>query len=335
MILDIHAHVCAAPELYAWKDQIFSARGALGARERKWDVEWVRNHPVTRNNIAILDKVGTDMQLISPRPYSQSHAEQPGKLAHYWNIGVNNYIAKVVEAHPLRFRGVAGLPQPVGRPVEESLPELERCVRELGFVGTLLDTDPGEGDNSTPTLDNEYWYPLYAKLVELDVPALIHSTGCKGRESYSHHFISEESLAVVSLCNSRVFVDFPQLKIIVAHGGGSVPYQVGRWRAERGLPGWSSPQGVVESFDDSLGRLSFDTCLHERRSLELLLGLVGSRRILFGTENPGAGSAVDPRTGRTYDDIKPTIEEIPGLTAEDRHNIFEGNARRLYTRLNT
>jgi len=336
MIIDIHAHVCAAPELYAWKDQIFSAAGALGPRYRNWDVEWIREHPVTTNNIAIMDRVGTDIQFISPRPFSQAHSEKPDKLPHYWNIGVNSYIAKVVEAYPTRFRGVAGLPQPVGRPIEESLPELERCITELGFVGTLLDTDPGEGDNSTPTLDHEYWYPLYEKLVELDVPALIHSAGCKhGRETYSQHFITEESLAILSLCNSRVFLDFPDLKIIVAHGGGSVPYQIGRWRAERGLPNWASPHGITETFDESLAHLYFDSVLHERNSLELLLKLVGSEKILFGTENPGAGSALNPATGRSYDDIKPTIEEIPGITEQDCLNIFERNARRLYSRFTT
>jgi len=336
MIIDIHAHVCAAPELYAWKDQIFAASGALGARERKWDVDWVREHPMTTNNIAIMDKVGTDIQFISPRPYTQAHSEKPSKLAHYWNTGVNNYIAKVVEAHPTRFRGVVGLPQPVGRPIEESLPELERCITELRFVGTLLDTDPGEGDNSTPRLDDEYWYPLWAKLIELDVPALIHSAGCKhGRETYSEHFISEESMAILSLANSRVFHDFPGLKIIVAHGGGSVPYQIGRWRAERGLPGVRPAHGIEETFDESMRHLFFDSVLHEGKSLALLLDLVGPDRILFGTENPGAGSAINPVNGRSFDDIKPTIEEIPGITEDACRKIFEGNARRLFTRLRT
>src|SRR5437773_853975 len=83
-------------------------------------------------------------------------------------------------------------PQVGGEPVSVAFPELERCVKELGFVGTLIDTDPGEGDNSTPTLDDEYWYPLWEKMVELDIPGLIHSTGCKhGRETYTQHFITE------------------------------------------------------------------------------------------------------------------------------------------------
>ncbi len=334
MIIDVHAHVLAAPQLYAWQASLLGARGAHGFVRPNLPAELVRDHPETKKNLAIMDRFGTDLQLISPRPFMAMHGEKPVRMVQHWTMGVNDYIAELVGAYPTRFAGVCGLPQVGGEPVTVALAELERCITELGFVGTLLDTDPGEGDNSTPTLDNEYWYPLYEKLCALDVPALIHSTGCKwGRETYSMHFISEESLAVLSLANSRVFLDFPTLKIIIAHGGGSIPYQVGRWRAERLHPQMNKDVPLKESFDDSLRRLYFDTVVHNRNSLEMLIKLVGSDRVMFGTENPGSGSAIDPGTGRQFDDIKPLIEEIPGLTAADHHAIFEGNARRVFGRL--
>jgi 4-oxalmesaconate hydratase len=136
-------------------------------------------------------------------------------------------------------------------------------------------------------------------------------------------------MAVLSLINSRVFGDFPTLKIIVAHGGGSIPYQIGRWRADWIL----FHGGTAQDFDTRLKKLYFDTCLHAKKSLELLIGLVGSQNVLFGTENPGSGSAMNPDTGRTFDDIRPVIEGIDFVTEEDRRNIFEENARRLFTRL--
>ena len=167
--------------------------------------------------------------------------------------------------------------------------------------------------------------------MELDVPGLIHSTGCKhGRETYSQHFISEESLAVLSLIHSRVLDDFPGLKIIVAHGGGSIPYQVGRWRADYVL---LHEAGTVEQFNERLMRLYYDTCLHAKKSIEMLVSIVSSRNVLFGTENPGSGSATNPETGKTYDDIRPLIDGIEFLSVADRSNIFEQNARRLFTRL--
>jgi 4-oxalmesaconate hydratase len=277
-----------------------------------------------------MDSVGTDVQFLSPRPFQLMHAEKPIRMVASWAIANHNYIAQQVKAYPDRFQGVCGIPQAVGEPIAFGLPELERCVKELGFIGTLIDTDPGEGDNSTPTLGDEYWYPLWEKMVELEIPGLIHSTGCKhGRETYSQHFITEESLAVVSLCNSRVFQDFPKLKIIVAHGGGSVPYQIGRWQADYVL----KAGGTVQEFTERLSKLYFDTCLHARKSIELLVGLVGSRNVMFGTENPGSGSAANPATGKAFDDIKPLIDAIDWLTEEDRANIFEENARRLFPRL--
>ena len=330
MILDIHAHVCAAPELYQWKSVLMSARGAHGFAPKKFADEWVRDHPDTKRNLRILDAVGTDVQFLSPRPFQLMHAEKPTKLVEAWAIANHDYIAQQVAAFPNRFQGVCAMPQPVGERISFGFPELERCINQLGFVGILIDTDPGEGDNSTPTLADEYWYPLWEKMVSLDIPGLIHSTGCKnGRESYSQHFISEESLAVLGLINSQVLEDFPRLKIIVSHGGGSIPYQVGRWQADHVMKGG----GTVEQFNRRLRQLYFDTCLHAKKSLEMLIGLVDSTKVLFGTENPGSGSAANPETGKSFDDIKPLIDSIEYLSDQDRRNIFEENARRLFTRL--
>src|SRR2546430_17196588 len=154
----------------------------------------------------------------------------------WWVEANNDLIARQCRAYPDVFRGVAGLPQTPGGDLRPCVEELERCVAEHGFIGCLLNPDPTEGTGLQPTLDDEYWYPLYEKMVELDVPALVHSTACKSpRETYSAHFITEESVAVLNLCKveSRVFDDFPGLRLIISHGGGSVPYQIGRWRAPR------------------------------------------------------------------------------------------------------
>ncbi len=334
MIIDVHGHLCASPKLYAWYTLLLASRAQYNTPAPPFSDDELRGLVETKRNLDAIDGAGTDVQLISPRPFTMFHSERPGRIAHRWIEGNNDYIAQLCRVLPDRFAGIAGLPQPAGEPIATSLPELERAITELGFVGCLLDPDPGEGDNTTPTLDSEYWYPLYEKLCELDVPAHIHSTGNQhGRGSYSTHFIDEESLAILSLVNSRVFLDFPALKIIVSHGGGSVPYQVGRWRAERVHPVIAKSIPLAESFDQSLRRLYYDTVIHAKDSLALLIKLVGSDRVVFGTENPGSGSALNPETGRAYDDIKALVESIETLTADDRANIYERNARRLFPRL--
>jgi len=85
-----------------------------------------------------------------------------------------------------------------------------------------------------------------------------------------------------------------------------------------------------ETFDETLKRFWFDTCLHNKKSLDLLFDVVGPDRCVFGTERPGSGSGKDPVTGKPYDDIKPTIESIEWLTDDMKKGIFEKNAQRLF-----
>jgi 4-oxalmesaconate hydratase len=232
-----------------------------------------------------------------------------------------------VQLFPKRFRAVAGLPQYRDESPINCLKELEFRVKEQGFIGCLLNPDPTEGDGAPPPgLGDEFWYPLYEKLCELDVPALVHSAGsCSPRESYTLKFINEESIAIVSLMNSKVFEKFPNLKLVVPHGGGAIPYHMGRFRA------WTVRSGG-EFFDDKLRRLHFDTTTYDKDALELLFKVVGPDRVLFATENPGTGSITDPKTGRAYDDLKPVIEQIAFLSEQDRRNVFECNCVRLYSR---
>lgn len=330
MIIDAHAHLVAPDSLYAYKATLLADGGYHDLPSGVTDEDLAA---CAARNVALMDEVGTDVQLISPRPFHQMHSVSPSAIVHAWIAANNDAIARTVSLYPDRFGGVAGLPVVPDAPVSDCFEELDRAIGDLGFVGVCLNPDPHEGRGSTPTLDDEYWYPLFERLVELKVPAQIHSAGClNGRETYSEHFITEESIAVLSLARSRVFEDFPELNLLVSHGGGSVPYQVGRWEAERRVPALGGGPDA-EPFAESLRRLWFDTVLHHPGSLALLMEVVGADRCLFGTERPGSGSAIDPASGRPYDDLKPTIEGLPLLDEHGRRAIFEDNARRVFPRL--
>ncbi len=331
MIIDAHGHVSAPPELYAYRSVLLASRGYHGRGSPGISDE--RLHRGVERHLELLKSVGTDIQFLSPRPFQLMHSEQPESIVRWWVEANNDIIARQCRAYPEVFRGVCGLPQSPGGSIQPCVEELERCVSEHGFIGCLINPDPTEGTGLMPTLDDEHWYPLYEKMVELDVPALIHSTACKHfRESYSAHFISEESIAVLNLCKgeSRVFTDFPNLRLIISHGGGSVPYQIGRWRAHRFREQESNPS--LESFDESMRRLYYDTVLYNVESLDFLFRIVGIDRCLFGTENPGSGSSRDPRTGAWLDDLKPVIESIAWLSETDRSRIFEDNTRAVFPR---
>ena len=144
MIIDIHAHVCAAPELYQWKANQMSARGAHGSAPKKFTDEWVRDHPDTKRNLRVMDTVGTDVQFLSPRPFQLMHAEKPVKIMESWAIANHDYIAQQVKAFPNRFQGVCAIPQAPGAPITLGFPEIDRCVKDLGFIG-LLDRHRSRG----------------------------------------------------------------------------------------------------------------------------------------------------------------------------------------------
>jgi OH-DDVA meta-cleavage compound hydrolase len=328
MIIDCHGHVSPPTELWAFKAHILSHRGEHGRRMGEVTDEEILHYAnkvemAPCGHIDMLDRVGTDVQLLSPRPFQMMHSAKPGRLVHWFTEETNNIIARSAQLMPDRFVPVAGLPQVAGDPIEGVFSELERCVK-LGFKGCLLNPDPYENSGTeAPALGERYWYPLYEKLCELDIPAHIHATGSQSeRTPYTLHFINEESIAVFGLVNSNVLKDFPNLKIIVSHGGGAIPYQIGRFQSGSARRG--------EDFLEGMRKLYFDTVLYSEEALRLLIKTVGPDRCLFGAECPGVGSTIDPKTGRTRDDVKPMIENLDWLSAEDKHAIFEGNARKVF-----
>lgn len=324
MIIDSHAHAVIPPDSYKYMGELVASRGNPAAAPKVSD-EAVR--VAGQSIIDIMDGMGSDIQFLSPRPYMQMHSVKPAVVTALWTTHMNDIIYRTVQMFPKRFRAVAGLPQFRDSSPANCLAELDFRVKEQGFIGCLLNPDPTEGDGAPPPgMGDEFWYPLYEKLCELDIPALIHSAGsCQARESYTLKFINEESIGIISLMNSKVFEHFPNLKLIFPHGGGAIPYHMGRFRA------WSVRAGG-EYFDDKLKRLNFDTTTYDKDALELLFKVVGPDRVLFATEKPGTGSAKDPKTGRDFDDLKPVIESFSFLTEEDRRNVFECNCTRLYSR---
>jgi 4-oxalmesaconate hydratase len=329
MVIDAHAHVTAPDSLYVYKAGLLAhrgghGRGSVGATDQ--DLIDALNKPVFggSSHLQQLKEAGTDVQIISPRPYQMMHSENP-KLVAWYIEETNNIIAQEVKLFPKVFRGVCGLPQSPSVPIKNCLPYLERCVKEQGFVGCLLNPDPGECSGvETPALGERYWYPLYEKLVELDIPGHIHSAGCRSeRLTYSLHFINEENIAVVSLLDSNVFSDFPGLKILVSHGGGAIPYQFARFEAgalRRGGP----------RFSDKMRHLYYDTVLYSAEALALLFKTVGPDRCLFGTERPGVGTVKDPKTGKWLDETRHIIEGFEWLSAAEKKMIFEDNAKKVF-----
>ena len=335
MIIDCHAHTSAPPQLAVYKAGLVSHRGSHGRGKVSYTDEqliasWHRKEMAPCGHIEHMANNGIDLQLVSPRPFQTMHSEKPGYLVEWYIHEVNNIIADSIRLFPSKFFGIGGLPQQGGEPVNVVFAEMERCVKKLGFKGFLLNPDPYENDgNKAPPMGDRYWYPLYEKACELNVPLHIHTAGSRfpQREPYSLYVVNEETTAVYGFVNSTVFQDFPQLKIVISHGGGAMPYQIGRFNAGSAKGG---AQGSGKLFIDGMRNMYYDSVLYSKEALELLIKVVGADRILYGSECPGVGSSINHETGETYDKTVPLIEGIDWLSAEDKHKIFEGNARHVF-----
>ena len=140
------------------------------------------------------------------------------------------------------------------------------------------------------------------------------------------HYLNVDSTAFMQLLESRVFQDFPTLKLVISHGGGNVPYQAARYRALCLMNKW-------EPFETFIRRLYFDTTVYNQEAMELLLKVAGVDNVMFASEMLGGVTTVDPSTGRFFDDNKPCLDAVSWLSDDDRAKIFERNVRKAYPRL--
>ena len=220
------------------------------------------------------------------------------------------------------------LPQTAGVSPRNCIAELERCVQEYGFVGCNLNPDPSGGFWKDPPLGDRYWYPLYEKMVELDVPAMIHvSAACNPAfHTTGSHYLNGDTAAFMQCLTSDLFKNFPTLKFIIPHGGGAVPYHWGRFR------GIAQDMKLPPLTEHLLNNVFFDTCVYHLPGQELLTKVIPLDNILFASEMIGAVRGIDPETGHPYDDTKRYVEQLP-LAPGDKAKLYEGNALRVYSRL--
>jgi 4-oxalmesaconate hydratase len=136
-------------------------------------------------------------------------------------------------------------------------------------------------------------------------------------------------MAFMQLIVSDLFKDFPTLKLIIPHGGGAAPFHWGRFR---GLALNNNRPELVEIIKNNI---FFDTCVYHQPGINLLTEVVPVDNILFASEMVGAVKGIDPKTGFNFDDTKRYVDGAPKLSDADRRKIFEGNARRVFSRLKT
>jgi 4-oxalmesaconate hydratase len=333
MIIDCHGHYTTAPAgLKAFRDRQVAAfkdgKGSNFDASVKISDDEIRDS-LEKSQLKMQRERGADMTLFSPIAGRMEHHVGDAKVSETWTRVCNDLIHRVSNLYPSNFIPVCQLPQSPGVRPDNCIPELERCVKELGFVGCNLSPDPAGGYWTDPPLTDRWWYPLYEKMVELDVPAMIHvSSSCNPCfHGTGAHYINGDTTAFMQLLTGDLFKDFPTLRFIIPHGGGAVPYHWGRYR------------GLAQDLkrpllkDHLLNNVFFDTCVYHQAGIDLMARVIPVENILFGSEMVGAVRGVDPETGHYFDDTKRYVDGAAHWSDADKRKVFEGNARRVFPRL--
>ena len=329
MIIDVHGHYTTAPsELREWRQRQIASIGQPFNDELHISDDQIRE-TIIQGQLKFQLERGTDLALFSPTAGGMAHHYGPFETSLQWTRTVNDLVHRVATLFPENFVGVCQIPQSPGVSPASCVDELARCVNEYGFVGVNLNPDPTDGYWTDPPMTDKWWYPLYEKMVELRVPAMIHvSMSCNPNfHGTGAHYLNGDTSVFMQLILGDLFRDFPDLKFVIPHGGGAVPYHWGRYR------GIAQDAGRPPLEEHLMQNVWFDTCVYHQDGIDLLTKVMGADNVIFASEMIGAVKGVDARTGRYFDDTKPYVDSVLNLSEADRTKIFEGNARKVYPRL--
>ena len=332
MIIDCHGHFTTAPPaLEQWRARQIAAVAdgtpMPRASELRISDDEIRL-AIESNQLRVMRERGHDLTVFSPRAIFMAHHIGDFQVSSTWAAICNELCYRVSELFPEHFAPAAMLPQSPGVDPATCAGELQRCVEQYGNVAVNLNPDPSGGHWTSPPLSDRYWYPLYEKLVQYDVPAMIHvSQSCNACfHTTGAHYLNGDTTAFMQCLDSDLFHDFPTLRFVIPHGGGAVPYHWGRFR------GLAQALRKPRLQEHLLNNIYFDTCVYHQPGIDLLTQVIPIDNLLFASEMIGAVRGIDPDTGHYFDDTRRYIE-AGGLSPQARHQIFEGNARRVYPRL--
>jgi aminocarboxymuconate-semialdehyde decarboxylase len=322
MIVDFHNHYY--PEVYLKELERGVTRARLQRDDRgrlllhypgDYNVV-VQGHRSIDERLRVMDEQGIDVQAFSLTTPGV-HVEEP-KLGIQLARMVNDAFAEAATKHSGRFAPLAALPL---QDPDAATEELDRAITQLGHKGALLFSNI----NGRP-LDDPAYLPMFGRAAELDVPLFIHPTNPASIEAIEAYrltailgFLFDTTVAITRLVFAGVLEKYPNLKFVLGHLGGTMPYLAER--ADRGFEAYTEcRQNITRPPTEYFKRTYLDTVNFQPRALRLALDLMGPGHIVFGSDYP-----------HEVGNIRRALDTVCGLPidAADRDGILGGNAAAL------
>ena len=272
------------------------------------------------NNVELrlkdMAKAGIDMQILSLSiPSVDVFPPEEGKA---FAQMVNEELSKISKKYPDQFAFFATVPF---KAKGDAITELNHAVGELGARGIIL----GSNIDGRP-LDSPEFRPIFSKIAELDIPVLIHPMTPAGNEAMNDYrlasmigFEMDLCLATIRIIMGGILKDFPDLKFIISHLGGAIPYLIER--IENCF--WAYPEckvNIQDSPKNYLKKIYMDTVSFHKPALLCAYAFHGPEHLVLGSDYP-----------HVIGDIERSVSSIQDLDIPDKEKewIFSENLRLL------
>ena len=297
--IDIHSHVRvqAAADIAAplFKPEYDPRMQIQPEESSRYNKELRDTYPDKFDDVNVraadMDLQGIDTQVLSIVP-PQYYYWLDGDVGPRVAAIENDRIAEMASEQPYRFVGVATLP--MDHPAAAAS-ELDRAHHELGFNGFEINSDINGGD-----LDDRRLDPIWAKASELGMLAILHPHGWTEPQRMDDYYLINlvcmplaSTVAVARMILGGVFERFPDLKMLVVHGGGYLPFYFGR--TDHGYRIRPETQRHIPRLpSEYLHQLYFDTTVFRPEEVEYLVKEFGHEHVLLGTDYPFDMGPTDP-----------------------------------------
>ena len=263
-----------------------------------------------------MDRVGIDVEVVSlstPNVFFTSAEHQPAVARM-----INDSYADLIATHPKRFKGFASIPMDAP---DAAVEELHRAINVLKLNGVILLSNIG----GKPLTSSEY-RQFFAEANQMKLCIFLHPMLPANADSFREYVLGpiigfpfDTSLAVARMCYDGMFEEFPDIRWIIGHLGGAVPYLMERM--DNGFRDFADCRAKIDRLPSVyLKHLYYDTVSFSAHTLTMVRNMVGADHMVMGSDYPHLLGSIDR-----------AVTSIEGLeiSEKEKTQIFEGTALRI------